>query len=59
MNGVSKKLCMTAAGIVAITQLADGATDKWPYAIVIGVICIVYKLVQGLLDWKSAEKTGR
>ncbi len=53
MNGVSKKLCCTAAGIVAVVQLADGAADKWPYAIVIGVMCIVYKIVQAIADWKD------
>lgn len=55
MNGVSKKLCMTAVSIVAISQLAESATDKLPYAIVICVICIVYKLVQGILDWKESK----
>ncbi len=49
-NGVSKKLCITAISITAIVQLADGAEDKWPYAIVIGCICIAYKLVQGWID---------
>jgi len=52
-NGVSKKLCMTAAGILAITQLAGDAPDKLPYAIIVGGICIVYKIVQGFLDWKK------
>ncbi len=49
-NGVSKKLCITAAGIVAITQLADGAENKWPYAVVIGVMCVAYKMIQGWID---------
>ena len=53
MNGVSKKLCMTAVSIAAIAQLAQSAQDKLPYAIVIGVICVVYKLVQGFIDWKK------
>lgn len=57
MNGVSKKLCMTAVSIAAITQLAGDAPNKLPYAIIIGCICGVYKLVQGFLDWKS-DKTG-
>jgi len=52
-NGVSKKLCITAASIIAITQLAEGAKDKWPYAIVIGCVCIAYKIVQGFIDYRS------
>lgn len=54
-NGVSKKLCITAAGILAVTELADGATEKWPYAIVIGVMCVVFKVIQGFIDWKSND----
>lgn len=53
MNGVSKKLCMTAAGIVAVTQLADGAADKMPFAIIIGAICMVHIAVQCFSDWKK------
>ena len=53
MNGVSKKLCMTMAGIVAITQLADGAEDKYPYGIMIVVVCVVYKVIQGWIDSKE------
>lgn len=54
-NGVSKKLCITAAGIAVVTQLATGAEDKLPYAIIIGCMCIAYKLVQGYIDSKSKE----
>ncbi|KKK73872.1 hypothetical protein LCGC14_2889460 [marine sediment metagenome] len=49
-NGVSKKLCITAAGIIAVTQLADGAENKWPYAIVVCIMCVVFKIVQGWID---------
>ena len=52
-NGVSKKLCMTAVSILAVVQLSDGAEDKLPYAIIIASICVVYKLVQGIIDWKK------
>ena len=55
MNGVSKKLCMTAVSIAAIVALSDGAPDKLPYAIVIGVLCIVYKAVQGWIDYKNGK----
>ncbi len=53
MNGVSKKLCMTAVSIAAVVTLAEDAPEKWKYAVIIAVICIVYKLVQGALDWKA------
>ena len=53
MNGVSKKLCLTALSIGMIVQLSDGAEDKLPYAIAIGVICVIYKAVQGFIDWKK------
>lgn len=49
-NGVSKKLCITAAGIVAVTQLAGGAVNKWPYAVLVCVMCVVFKIVQGWID---------
>ncbi len=52
-NGVSKKLCITAASILAIVQLAGDAEDKWPYAVVIGCICVTYKIVQGWIDYSK------
>lgn len=52
-NGVSKKLCIVAISISAITKLAEGATVKWPYAVAIAGICVIYKLVQGFIDWKT------
>jgi len=56
MNGVSKKLCMTAAAILAITKFAEGDGEKWPYAIIIAAICVTYELIQGFLDWKNSKK---
>lgn len=58
MNGVSKKLCVTAASIAAVVQLADGAppAEKWKYAAVIGGLCVIYKIIQGILDYKAAGK---
>ena len=53
MNGVSKKLCITALSIGMIMSMSEGAKDKLPYAIVIGVICVIYKIVQGWIDWKK------
>ena len=53
MNGVSKKLCITALSIGMIMSMSEGTDDKLPYAIVIGVICVIYKLVQAILDYKK------
>ncbi len=55
MNGVSKKLCVTLALGAMILQMSDGAENKMPYAIIIGVICIAYKLVQGYLDSRGEK----
>lgn len=54
-TGVSKKLCITAASIAAIVSLSSGvpATEKWKFAAAIAGLCIVYKLVQGFIDWKK------
>ena len=56
MNGVSKKLCIAVVGIAAISDLADGAPNKLPYAIGIAIICIVYKLVQGYIDSRKGKE---
>ena len=52
-NGISKKLCITAMSIGLIMSMSTGAQDKLPYAIIIGVICVVYKIIQGWIDRKS------
>lgn len=51
----SKKLCIVMFTIQGVIGLAANTQDKWPYVIVIGAICIVYKLVQGFIDYKSKE----
>ena len=56
-NGVSKKLCMTAVSVAAIVSLAEGAEDKLPYVIVIGVLCVIYEVAQAYLDRKKNETT--
>ncbi len=55
-NGVSKKLCITGFGIAMIVQLGENAPDKLPYAIAVAAIVVVYKLIQGAIDWRSAGK---
>ena len=49
-NGVSKKLCIAAISISAITKLAEDAPNKLPYAIGVVVICVIYKVIQGWID---------
>lgn len=49
-NGVGRKFCITAVGIVLVGQLANGAENKWPYAVVICIMCITFKIVQGYID---------
>lgn len=53
MNGVSKKLCIAAMSIGAIVSMSDGADDTLPYALAVGAICVIYKLVQGWIDLKK------
>lgn len=53
MNGVSKKLCVAAVSIGALVSMSDGAENKLPYAIAVTAICIVYKIIQGWIDWKK------
>ena len=58
-SGVSKKLVLAVVGIEGIVKLAEDAAIKWPYAFAVLAICIVFKLVQGFIDWnmKSKERT--
>jgi len=49
----SKKLVAFMLSIQAVIGLADGAEDKFKYACVIGGIFIVYKAVQGFIDWSK------
>lgn len=56
-NGVSKKLCTAVLGITALTNLAEDAENKLPYAICIAVICIVYKVIQAVHDHKEKKCT--
>jgi len=57
MNGVSKKLCVTAVSISAVVNMAQGCKSPWPYAVVIGVICVVSVVAQAWLDYVSARKS--
>ena len=54
MNGVSKKLCATAGGLAAIVSMGDDP-DRLPFAIIVGIICVVNTLVQGYLDLKKQD----
>ncbi len=55
-NGVSKKVFVVTLSITAIAQMAANTQEKMPYAIVIGVIAVVYWAVQGYIDWSKDGK---
>ena len=55
-NGVSKKLCVTVAGIAAVASLAEGAENKLFFALAIAGMCVIFKIVQGFIDWKSSKE---
>lgn len=52
----SKKLMVVLFSIQAVVGMADGVENKLPYAIVICIMFGVYKLGQGLIDWKNNGK---
>ncbi len=58
MNGVSKKLCTSAAGIAAIVAMSADP-GKLYFAIIIGTVCIVATLVQGYLDLQHPYRKER
>lgn len=47
-QGVSKKLCVTVIGLYMVSDLAKD--DPLVGTIVIGVMCCIYKAVQGWID---------
>jgi hypothetical protein len=52
-TGVSKKLFFGVVCVQAVVGLADGAADKFKYACIIGAIFLIYKAVQGFIDWSK------
>ena len=52
-NGVSKKLCVTMFGIQAILYMSQGSDDKLFFACLIAGVIVVFKVVQGFIDWKK------
>ena len=55
-NGVSKKFLIGAYAISKVFELGIEAENKIPYAISIVVICVIFKVVQGFIDWKNNGK---
>ena len=49
-GGVSKKLFITVVCVQAVVGLADDAEDKLKYAIIIGIIFLIYKVSQTIID---------
>ena len=58
-NGVSKKLYAFSITVTAIAGMAANAETKWPYAVAIGVAFVIYKCVQGFLDWSNNAKNDK
>ena len=56
MNGVSKKLCTTMAVGVMVCQMSEGVDNKLPYAILITVLGVTYKVMQTIIDYKGKGK---
>ena len=52
-TGISKKVFIATIGVQGIINMADGAEEKFKYAIVVGVIVIVFKVLQFLIDRKK------
>jgi hypothetical protein len=51
-NGISKKLCIAMMSVQAIVTLAGtGDDDKFKYAILVAIICVVYKVAQVVSDF--------
>ena len=52
-DGVSKKVCILMLAINSVVGLAGSAEDKWPYAIVVGVMFIAYITVRAFTERKK------
>ena len=55
-NGVSKKLFITVVCVQAVVGLAEDAQDKLKYAVIIGIIFLIYKVAQTFIDWSKNGK---
>ena len=53
-TGVSKKLCVTVIGVYMVADLAKD--NPVTGMIVIGAMCAIFKIVQGLSDWRNNGK---
>ncbi len=52
-TGISKKLFIATIGVQGIVNMAEGAEQKFKYAIVVGIIVVVFKILQFLIDRKK------
>jgi len=54
-SGVSKKLFIVALCVQTIAQV--DAAPPLARVILVAIICVVYKLVQGFIDWSANNGT--
>ena len=52
----SKKLFITVVTMQAVVGLAEDAQDKLKYAVIIGIIFLIYKAAQTFIDWSKNGK---
>ena len=52
----SKKLFITVICVQAVIGMAEGEQDKLKYAIIIGIMFLIYKIAQTLIDWSKNGK---
>jgi len=55
-NGVSKKVTILMLAINSVVGLAGSAEDKWPYAIVVGVMFIAYVTIRAFTERNTSGK---
>ena len=55
----SKKLFITVICIQAVVGMAEGAADKLKFAIIIGIILLIYKVSQSIIDLRKGANNGK
>lgn len=57
-TGVSKKLFITVICIQAVVSMSDDVENKWPYAIAVSVMFLIYKVSQTIIDLNKGATNG-
>ncbi len=58
-NGISKKVFIATIGVQGIITMADGAEEKFRYALLVAGVIVFYKVLQFLIDWRNNGKTEK